>query len=81
MTIGEMWLRWQDLDKVRPDAFWFPNYSQQFMESMRREAEALLRLARDYGIPGVPGDAFRRVDRPGDQRQGVLGHGSALANG
>jgi hypothetical protein len=36
------------------------------------------RLARHYGIPGVTGDAFRRVSYPDDTRRGVLGHGSIL---
>ena len=33
------WLRLQDLDKVRPDAFWFPDYDQQLADDMRRETE------------------------------------------
>jgi hypothetical protein len=33
------WLRLQDLDKVRPDAFWFPDYDQQLADAMRRETE------------------------------------------
>jgi hypothetical protein len=33
------WLRLQDLDKVRPDAFWFPSYTAQLAASMRRETE------------------------------------------
>lgn len=36
---ASLWLRLQDLDKVQPDAFWFPNYSRQLMQSMRRETE------------------------------------------
>jgi mono/diheme cytochrome c family protein len=38
------------------------------------------RLARHYGIPGVSGEAFRRVslDGPAAVRRGVLGHGSVL---
>ena len=36
------------------------------------------RLARHYGIDGVRGEAFRRVDYPEDRRRGVLGHGSML---
>jgi len=35
------------------------------------------RLARHYGIPGVTGSAFRRVEVP-DYRRGILGHGSIL---
>jgi len=38
------------------------------------------RLARHYGIPGVVGPRFRRVDYPaGEPRRGVFGHGSVLA--
>ena len=37
---ASLWLRLQDLEKVRPDAFWFPNYSHQLMEAMRRETQA-----------------------------------------
>ncbi len=37
------------------------------------------RLARHYGIPGVYGSRFRRVDLPEDSpRGGLLGHGSIL---
>jgi mono/diheme cytochrome c family protein len=36
-------------------------------------------LANYYGIEGVTGPAFRRVDLTTDQRGGVLSHGSVLA--
>ena len=36
------------------------------------------RLARHYGIPGVVGSHFRRVDLPDDARAGLLSHGSVL---
>jgi mono/diheme cytochrome c family protein len=36
------------------------------------------RLAQHYGIPGVSGDEFQRVEYPAGRRQGVLGHGSVL---
>ena len=37
------------------------------------------RLAEHYGIPGVTGSHFRRVDLPADgRRRGILGHGSIL---
>jgi hypothetical protein len=36
---GFQWLRLQDLDKVNPDAFWFPNYDRNLAEAMRRESE------------------------------------------
>ena len=36
---ASMWLRLQDVDKVSPDAFRFPNYSRQLARAMRRETE------------------------------------------
>ena len=36
------------------------------------------RLARHYGIPGVLGTEFRKVEYPTDRRRGILGHGSIL---
>ena len=36
------------------------------------------RLARHYGIPGVAGEHFRRVEYLNPERRGVLGHGSIL---
>ena len=95
------WLRMQDMDKVRPDAYWFPNFSEQLADDMRRETELFFydlvrgdrsvlelyradytfvneRLARHYGIPGVVGGEFRRVEYPDDTRRGLLGQGSVL---
>ncbi len=96
------WLRLQDLERVQPDAFWFPHFNEQLKTAMRRETELFFehlvredrsllelygadysfmneRLAEHYGIPGVVGENFRRVDYPeGMLRQGLLGHGSVL---
>ena len=36
------------------------------------------RLATHYGIPGITGSEFRRVEYPDETRRGVLGHGSVL---
>jgi len=36
------------------------------------------RLAKHYGMPGVSGEAFRRVVYSDDTRRGVLGHASIL---
>ena len=95
------WLRLQDLDKVHPDAYWFPDFDQQLSDAMRRETELFFynlvredrsllelygadytfvneRLARHYGIPGVVGGEFRRVQYPDDTRKGIFGHGSVL---
>ena len=33
------WLRLQDLDKVHPDAYLFPDFTQQLADAMRRETE------------------------------------------
>lgn len=33
------WLRLQDLEKVHPDTYWFPDYDQQLADDMRRETE------------------------------------------
>ncbi len=35
-------------------------------------------LARHYGIPGVSGNEFRRVEYPDDTRRGLLGEGGML---
>jgi hypothetical protein len=37
------------------------------------------RLARHYGIPGIRGTHFRRVERNDENRRGLLGHGSILS--
>jgi mono/diheme cytochrome c family protein len=37
------------------------------------------RLAKHYGIKGVYGERFRRVEIPDPNRRGLLGHGSLLA--
>jgi hypothetical protein len=36
------------------------------------------RLARHYGIPGVSGPQFRKVQYPDETRRGILGQGSVL---
>lgn len=33
------WLRLQDIEKVRPDVFWFPDFDEQLAQAMRRETE------------------------------------------
>jgi len=33
------WLRLQDIEKVRPDAFWFPDYDQQLADAMAEETQ------------------------------------------
>ncbi len=36
---GGQWLRLQDIEKVRPDVFWFPDYDEQLGQAMKRETE------------------------------------------
>jgi hypothetical protein len=64
--------------------------TEMFFNSLVREDRSLLdlyradytfvneRLAQHYGIPGVAGDHFRRVQYPDDTRRGLLGQGSIL---
>jgi hypothetical protein len=64
--------------------------TELFFASLVREDRSLLdlyradytfvneRLARHYGIPGVAGNQFRRVQYPDETRRGVLGQGSML---
>jgi len=33
------WLRLQDIEKVRPDVFWFPDYDEQLGQAMQKETE------------------------------------------
>ncbi len=95
------WFRLQDMDKVKPDPNFFPNFDDNLADAMRRETELFFahlvqedrslldlfqadytfaneRLARHYGMPGVAGRQFRRVEYPDDTRRGVFGHGSVL---
>lgn len=99
---ASLWLHLQDLDALEPDEYWFPYYTRQLVEAMRRETVLFFdhlvredasvlelyranysimneRLATHYGIPGVHGDEFRKVEYPNDQRNGLFGHGSILA--
>jgi hypothetical protein len=95
------WLRIQDLLKVQPDQYWYPNYTTQLGADMVRETVTFFnylvqadrsaldlfgadytflneRLAEHYGIPGVVGTQFRKVDYPDETRRGILGQGSML---
>ena len=65
--------------------------TEMFLESIVREDRSALdlldadytflneRLARHYGIEGVQGSHFRRVQLRDEQRRGLLGQGSILA--
>lgn len=64
--------------------------TRMFFESLLRENKSLSefldarytflneRLAKHYGIEGVKGDDFRRVELQTDQRGGILSHASVL---
>ena len=68
----------------------FLEETQLFFSSIMREDRSVLdlmtanytylndRLARHYGVDGVYGNAFRRVELPEGPRNGLLGHGSIL---
>jgi len=56
---------------VRDDASFFDLYNADY--SYMNE-----RVARHYGIPGVIGEDFRRVEYPEAYRRGILGHASVL---
>jgi hypothetical protein len=98
---ASLWLRLQDLDKVKPDPNFYPNFDDNLARMMKtetimffnhlvREDRSLLefftadysfmneRLALHYGIKGVAGNQFRKVQYPDDLRRGILGHGSVL---
>ncbi|MGE3276848.1 MAG: DUF1592 domain-containing protein [Vicinamibacterales bacterium] len=95
------WLRLQDVDKVRPDPNFFPNFDENLAADMKYETTHFFynlvkedrsaleifnadytflneRLARHYGIRGVAGPEFRKVQYPDTTRRGVLGQGSVL---
>ncbi|HUE88089.1 MAG TPA: DUF1592 domain-containing protein [Vicinamibacterales bacterium] len=96
-----MWLRLQDIDKVKPDPNFYPNFDDNLADMMRqetimffnylvREDRSLMdlytadysfmneRLARHYGLRGVAGNDFRKVQYPDARRRGILGQGSML---
>jgi hypothetical protein len=98
---ASQWLRLQDVDKVKPDPNFYPNFDDNLAAMMRKETELFFtslvrenrslldliaadytflneRLARHYGIPGVAGSQFRRVQYPDDRRRGLLGQGTML---
>ena len=68
----------------------FRKETELFFDAIVREDRSLVdllaadytyineRLARHYDIPGVTGSHFRRVSLVGEERRGILGHGSIL---
>ncbi len=75
---ASLWLRLQDLDKVQPDAFWFPNYHYQLMEAMRTETQtffdSLVRENRSFLDPhGADHSVINERLATHDGIPGVLG--------
>ncbi len=93
------WLKLQDVGKVWPESYLFPDFSEQLRDDLVGETQLLFqhilredlsplelfranysfineRLADHYGIEGVFGEEFRRVEYPDDRRLGIFGHGS-----
>jgi hypothetical protein len=80
-------LRYPHYDRFLSDSF--VRETELLFDSVVREDRSVLdlltadysfvneRIARQYGIPNVAGDAFRRVALP-PERRGILGHGSIL---
>ena len=68
----------------------FRQETELFLENQLREDRSALellsadytfvneRLARHYGVPGVNGSHFRRIELADDRRRGLLGQGSVL---
>jgi len=81
-------LTFPDYDQQLADAM--RRETELFFDNLVREDRSVLelltadytfvneRLARHYGIEGVSGDEFERVELPGEQRRGLLGQGSIL---
>jgi hypothetical protein len=45
---ASQWLRLQDVEKVRPDAFWYPDYDQQMADAMVQETQLFFQeIVRD----------------------------------
>ena len=95
------WLRLQDVGKVWPESYQFPDFSQQLASDLVHETHLLFehmvqenkgvldlfnanytyineRIAQHYGIDGVYGEEFRKVEYPNTQRRGIFGHASVL---
>ena len=95
------WLRLQDVGKVWPESYQFPDFSEQLATDLVHETHLLFdhmiqenkgvldlfnanytyineRVAQHYGIKGVYGDEFRKVEYPNTQRRGIFGHASIL---
>ncbi|MGD8340930.1 MAG: DUF1592 domain-containing protein, partial [Gammaproteobacteria bacterium] len=102
-SFAAQWLHLRNLDTIRPNTDYYPDFDNNLRQAFKREAELFFmsivrenrsvvdlltadhtfvdeRLARHYGIEGVYGSRFRRVELgPAfDARRGLLGKGGVL---
>jgi hypothetical protein len=102
-NFASQWLHLRNLDTIRPNTDYYPDFDNNLRQGFKREAELFFmsvvrenrsltdlltadytfvdeRLARHYGIPGVYGSRFRRVELGPefDARRGLLGKGGVL---
>jgi len=102
-NFAAQWLHLRNLDTIRPNTDYYPDFDNNLRQGFKREAELFFmsivrenrsvidlltadytfvdeRLAKHYGIPGVYGSRFRRVELgPGlAERRGLLGKGGVL---
>jgi len=102
-NFAAQWLHLRNLDTIRPNTDYYPDFDNNLRQAFKREAELFFmsvvrenrplldlltadytfvdeRLARHYGIPGVYGSHFRRVELGAglDARRGLLGKGGVL---
>ncbi len=78
---ASLWLRLQDVEKVVPDAFRFPNYSRQLAESMRRETEIFFHnlVQEDRSLLELYGADYTFVNERLARHYGIAGvHGDAF---
>ena len=102
-NFAAQWLHLRNLDTIRPNTDYYPDFDDNLRQGFKREAELFFmsivrenrslmdlltadhtfvdeRLARHYGIPGIYGSHFRRVELGPelDARRGLLGKGGVL---
>ena len=67
------WLRLQDIEKVKPDVFWFPDFSDQLAQAMRRETELFFAdlVRRDRSILDLFTANYTFVNEPLARHYGI----------
>jgi hypothetical protein len=74
---ASQWLRLQDVDKVRPDAFWFPDFDQQLMDAMKTETKLFFEdvVKNDRSIVNFFTADYTFVNEPLAMHYGIPGVG------